>query len=131
MSDNNPRWHRWPFKGWREDTAVSVMGCVVWLVLIALLMWAQGCYLEHEALPCEDSGVMPMAGTQAVNLLRSRDGGSNPSTPTVMSDSSTVEHVTVNHGDAGSSPALTAKQCAGPIVAGECYANLQDWLESR
>lgn len=38
-----------------------------------------------------------------------------------LSDSSTVEHVTVNHEDAGSSPALTAKRspngwCEGPIV---------------
>lgn len=80
---DNPRWHRWPFKGWREDTAVSVIGVLVYGTLLALMLWAlHGCYLEHVAEPCEDSGVMPMAGTQAVNLLHNRDGGSNPPTPT-------------------------------------------------
>lgn len=39
---NNPRWTRFPFKGWREDTAASFIGLMLWLVLIASIA-ATGC----------------------------------------------------------------------------------------
>jgi hypothetical protein len=34
---DNPLWHRWPFKGWREDTAVSVISLVLLVLLVATL----------------------------------------------------------------------------------------------
>lgn len=83
---------------WRpQPRVVKHALMVVWVPLVALLL-LHGCYLEHETAPCDAE---------------------------VLSGSSTVEHVTVNHGDAGSSPAWTATGrrtpngtpfCEGPYV---------------
>lgn len=111
--------HRIP-NGWRIGEAWVLLAL---LALVAVLL--SGCYLEHEAEPCTDSGVMPMAGGQAVNLLRSRDAGSNPATSTMMRGSSVAERRTHNPEDAGSIP-VPATTCPGPIVGGECFKDIHD-----
>ena len=58
-------------------------GIAIVMLSLGLMVCAlSGCYAQHEALPCDDSGVMPMAGGRAVNALSSDAGGSNPPTPT-------------------------------------------------
>jgi hypothetical protein len=54
---NNPRWTKWPFKGWREDDAVWAMFIAFMvgvLITSALLVLLQGCYADHVAEPCEE-----------------------------------------------------------------------------
>jgi hypothetical protein len=35
----NPRWTRWPFKGWREDAAATVLGVLAYAAILLLILW--------------------------------------------------------------------------------------------
>jgi hypothetical protein len=60
------------------------------IVIMVLVLYMSGCYMEHVAEPCEDGGELP--------------------------DSSTVERLPVKQEDAGSSPALAADRCPGGVI---------------
>ena len=81
------------------------------LALTTLAVLAADCYLEHAADGGDDSGVMPMAGGTAVNGLRSRDGGSNPPTPTNCEGGVIVAY----YGCTRPGDAFWAKYCEGPV----------------
>jgi hypothetical protein len=38
VSNDNPLWHRWPFKGWREDDAAAVLALFAWTIVIGTLV---------------------------------------------------------------------------------------------
>lgn len=81
----------------------------LWMgALIASLF--QGCYDAHAAEPCEDSGTLAEDKRQL---------------PALAVDSDAGKQVSPGGVDRERSPDV---ECAGPIVAGECYADLEDWL---
>ena len=88
-----------------EHVVLYCVGAIIGFVLGALVFALPGCYLEHEAAPCDAGDEASVGETQRYSTPRWSG----------MAGSPAVE---------GPAPFI----CPGPIVAGECYEDIKDVL---
>lgn len=114
-----------------SDDAMVTLGLVLWVLsVVAAIVLLSSCYDAHAAAPCADGGVPEsgLSGSVANRVHSLGAAGSNPAPSTTYPGPCPFAYDHFHCWCVDATHEVCGAPCAGPIVASECYANLEDWL---